>query len=356
MADLANLRIAIDSRSARTAVSDLQTMGREAERLEGKTAKLERGASGAFNGIASSIKGAGVALAGFAGAQALIRIVDDYTKLAGQLKIATDNQTQFNQALSDVRNIASRAQAELSSVSALYSRLNLSLREIGVSQSDVAKITETVALSLKAAGAGAGETSSAMLQLSQAFGSGVLRGEEFNALMEASPNLMRALASSIGIPLGQLRSLAAEGKITSDVLVKAFADDKLLNTFREQARQVQTISGGFTALKNSLVLLGGEIENQTGIGGAFAQVLQAIATGIQSSANIIKGDLKGALDSLYPTLQKYNEAMGRNQPKFSFAPKIGDDLGAMAQALKTDKPSLILALSLIHISEPTRPY
>lgn len=295
-------------KAGRQAGADLNRASAETVKLTRETESLTRASQLATGALASSAKSLGAGVLAGASLAALASITDQYTKLSGQLKIATESQAEFNKAFSDVRRIATQSQSDLSSISTLYSRLSLSLREIGVSSGQVASITETVSLALKASGAGAGETASTMLQLSQAFGSGVLRGEEFNAVMEASPNLMRALAQSIGVPIGQLRALAADGQITSDVLVKAFSDESLLNNFREQARQVQTISGAMTTLKNSLVLLGGEINNQTGAGSAFSTVLVQIARSIEGLAQAIKGDLKGSIDSLLPSYEKYLQA------------------------------------------------
>lgn len=295
-------------KAGRQAGADLNRASSETAKLTRETESLTRASQLATGAIASSARALGAGILAGASLTALASITDQYTKLTGQLKIATESQAEFNKAFSDVRRIATQSQSDLSTISTLYSRLSLSLREIGISSGQVASITETVSLALKASGAGAGETASTMLQLSQAFGSGVLRGEEFNAVMEASPNLMRALAKSIGVPIGQLRALAADGQITSDVLVKAFSDEALLNNFREQARQVQTISGAMTTLKNSLVLLGGEINNQTGAGSAFSTVLVQIARSIEGLAAAIKGDLKGSIDSLLPSYEKYLQA------------------------------------------------
>jgi tape measure domain-containing protein len=277
-----------------------------------KTEKVASASDRAANSIAAY--GRNFA-AGFFGVQAIrgmINVSDEFTKLTGQLKIATNTQAEFNAAFSDVQRIASRAQADLGTISTLYSRLSLSLREIGVSSVQVASITETVSLALKASGAGAGETASTMLQLSQAFGSGVLRGEEFNAVMEASPNLMRALAKSMGVPIGELRSLAAEGQITSDVLVKAFADPALVQTFRNQAAQVNTLSGAFTSLANELKLSFVDFEKSIGLFDRLAISTAQLGQGIKIIREYLKGNplenLNAELTTKTNQLQSYDKA------------------------------------------------
>lgn len=113
-----------------------------------------------------------------------------------------------------------------------------------------------------------------MLQLSQAFASGVLRGEEFNSVNEAAPRLMKALADGINVPVGELRKMAEEGKLTSAVLSEALP--KALGQLREEAKEVQTIGGAFTVLKNNIMEMVGAQSNASGTTKAFAAGINAL--------------------------------------------------------------------------------
>ncbi|HAK13358.1 MAG TPA: hypothetical protein DCM33_01595, partial [Acinetobacter radioresistens] len=86
---------------------------------------------------------------------------------------------------------------------------------------ETARLTETVSKAVAISGASAASAEAALVQFNQALASGTLRGEELNSVMEQTPGLARAIAQGMGITIGQLRSVAAEGKITSEVLVKA---------------------------------------------------------------------------------------------------------------------------------------
>lgn len=173
------------------------------------------------------------------GASQIIALSDGYTKFTAQLKLATKSASDYAVAMEDVQRIAYGAQAGISEVGTLYARIANGTAELGLSQQRLADITEVVALSLKVSGATAAESSSAMLQLSQAFASGVLRGEEFNAVNEAAPRLMKALAEGIGVPIGALRKMAEEGQLTSKVLAEALP--KALAQVRSEAEKIQTI-------------------------------------------------------------------------------------------------------------------
>ncbi len=192
----------------------------------------------------------GGAAAAFGGAE-LISQTDQYTKYTAQLKLASSSAVEYGNSLLEVRRIAKDAQADLSATGVLYARISNGTKELGVSQKRVAEITESVNLALKVSGATTTESASAMLQLSQSFASGTLRGEEFNAVNEAAPRLMKALADGIGVPVGALKDLASNGKITSEVMANALP--KALGDLRREAESVQTISGSFTVLKNNVL-------------------------------------------------------------------------------------------------------
>ncbi len=181
----------------------------------------------------------------------VIQMSDEYAKFTSQLRLATGSQREYSIALADVKRIAKDAQAELSGTGVLYARISNGTRELGISQARVAAITEVVNLSLKVSAATTAEAASAQLQLSQAFASGTLRGEEFNAVNEAAPRLMKALADGMGMPIGALKKMASDGKITSQVMADVLPG--ALEKLREEATHVQTIGGAFQVLKNSVM-------------------------------------------------------------------------------------------------------
>ncbi|MDO9002826.1 MAG: tape measure protein [Aquabacterium sp.] len=213
------------------------------------------------------------AVKAYAAATFLVGQSDAYTKLNAQLKLATNGHEQLAAAQASVRRIAQEAQTDLSAIGTLYARVSSATKELGVSQATVGDITRAVSLSMKVSGASAAESSSAMLQLSQSFASGTLRGEEFNSVSEAAPRLMKALADGIGVPIGQLRAMAEAGQLTSEVLASALP--KALGDLEQEAKSVQTIGGAFQNLRNEVMLFVGE---QASASGAAAVTSQAITT------------------------------------------------------------------------------
>lgn len=238
---------------------DLDQMIKEQRRAQQHLDKT----SSSLEGFQAKLTQVASAVAALASASYLIAQMDAYTKLSAQLKLATDSTAEFSKAMGQVKQIAQEAQTDISGVAVLYARITSATKEMGTSQAQVAAVTRAVALSLKVSGAGANEAASATLQLSQAFATGTLRGEEFNAVNEASPRLMKALADGIGLPVGQLREMAAAGKLTSEVMANALP--KALKDLEQEAKSVQTIGGAFQQLRNEAALFIGEQASANGV-------------------------------------------------------------------------------------------
>lgn len=277
--DITAIGIGVDTSKLRQGTKDLDSFGKSANvtAIQADKSTQSMSAMTSMAGRLSVILGA----AGVGGI--LIKTVDEYTKLNAQLSIAARSQDDFAKSMEDVVRISNLAQTNLSGTATLYSRLANTLKDTNVTQEQFSNITETVALALRVSGAGASEAQSAMLQLSQAFASGVLRGEEFNAVSEAAFPLMKALADSMGIPIEKLRSIAHEGKITRTELVKAFSDPKLIESFKEQAKQLNTVGGALQVLKNNLFLAVGQINETTGASNGLAEALLKLG-----NSNVIK--------------------------------------------------------------------
>lgn len=287
------------------------------------------------------------------GGMEMVKQIDEYTKYTAQLKLATTSQNEFSNALNDVRRIAKDAQADLAGTGVLYARIANGTRELGISQKKVADITETVNLALKVSGATSAEAASAMLQLSQSFASGTLRGEEFNAVNEAAPRLMKALADGIGVPVGALKNMASEGKITSEVMANVLP--KALTSLREEAQSVQTIGGAFTVLKNNVLEFIGTQAEANGtvkiISGAIGLLadnlglLTAAATGlgIAKATEIIASMGAAAVQSAASALE-YSQAQSV-QRAASIAAAQGEVAAAAATTERMVATQAAIALS-----------
>ena len=147
------------------------------------------------------------------------------------------SQTETNNALADT-----------------YARL----RPVGVGLADIEKIYGGFNTAARLAGATATESSNAFTQLSQALGSGALRGDEFNSISEQAPLLLQAISKETGVAVGALRDYAAEGKITADVVIKALkrideeGADQLAETMKGPQQAIRNFQNSFEDLSAGL--------------------------------------------------------------------------------------------------------
>lgn len=207
---------------------------------------------------------------------AIIQTADDFKSLQARLKLATGSIEGAGVALDDVRRIAAASGQDLSAVGTLYARLAAAMRDMGASQADTARVTEAVTLALRISGAGAAEASAATLQLSQAFASGVLRGDEFNSINEAAPRIMQALADHLGVTRGKLREMAEDGKLTSDVMSGSLLDS--LQKLRAEASQLpDTMEQASTRIKNAWTELVVQFNLQTDASVMVSGTMNAMA-------------------------------------------------------------------------------
>ncbi|RRU94158.1 phage tail protein [Stutzerimonas xanthomarina] len=209
-----------------------------------------------LNSMNKQLATAGKALIGVFSVSALTGAVrgianaaDSYNLMNARLKLATSSQEEFNTAQSELRRIATATQAPLESLATLYQRISRPLKEAGRSQKDILAVTEAVATSFRVSGASAQEAENGVIQFAQALGSGALRGEEFNSVAEQAPRLMQALADSLGVPVGALKEMAAQGLLTADVVTSALVEQ--LDVLRTEAESLpETIGGAMTALSD----------------------------------------------------------------------------------------------------------
>lgn len=231
---------------------------------------------------------------GIGGAKELQDRADAYTRLTNSLKIATTGEAEYQAALKAVAEIASRTNADINTTAKLYGKVAQSAKELGLSQQQVGQLTEVISKGMQLSGASAESASGAILQLTQAFGSGALRGEEFNSVMEASPELMRQLAAGLGVTIGELRGLAEQGALTSRAVSAALLSQK--DAIDEAyGKTTRTVAEAFTNLNNQLILYVGKLNESTGATAAIGGTLRLLADNLNIVAAAVGAGLVTAL-------------------------------------------------------------
>lgn len=222
-------------------------------------------------------------LGGMAVAYKAIHAADEWTGLKNRLILVTNSQQELNAAMSTTFEIAQKTGSSWENAAAVYQRFAQNAKELGINQTRVAAITETVAKATALSGGSAQSASAALTQFGQALASGVLRGEEFNSVMEQAPGLAQALAKGLGIPVGQLRALAQEGKITAKAMIDAL--EKVAPAIAADFDKTAfTIGQNLTKIQNAVVKFVGE--SNGGAAGALADSLGRVAENLNLIANI----------------------------------------------------------------------
>ena len=238
-----------------------------------------------LNRVSANLFKAGIA--GF-GANQLKGFADGYTEIKNKLRLVESASISSSKGLNNVFDIALKTNQSINATSGVYQRFAQNAETLKISQAQIASLTETVSKAVAVSGASAGAADAALTQFGQALGSGILRGDEFNSVMEQTPALAKAIATGLGVTTGELRNMAKEGKLTMDVLVPALERAKESVDSQFDTR-ILTISAAFENLNTSTVKWIGELDKSTGASEAFAKAINEIANHLTVVASLAAG-------------------------------------------------------------------
>ncbi|MGZ2287686.1 tape measure protein [Acinetobacter baumannii] len=277
MAQEARLVIVIDSERAKRTAQDLSV------ELDSITKKGDF-ASKSMDRMSVATRALAGYMAGLLTVGSAISKMDTYTGLQNRLKLVTNNQVELNKATEDTFRIAQKTYSAWDSVLQVYQRFSDNAKTLNLTMDDTARLTETVSKAVAISGASAEAADAALVQFGQALASGTLRGEELNSVMEQTPALAKAIAQGMGITVGQLRSVAAEGKITSQEIVKALRNvEKDVDTLF--AKTDITIGQSLTLLNNEITKFVGEAGKGSGAAQVLAGSIQTLASNLDLIAD-----------------------------------------------------------------------
>lgn len=229
--------------------------------------QAENKATGAsFDSLGPKINAIVRALELYAAALAVVKaskIADEMRLLAARVDVAAGSVQNGTQALREIVAISERTRTAVADNAQVFARLNQSLLQLGGTQKDTLQITELLGKAISVSGATATEKSAAMLQFAQAIGSGKLAGDELRSLLENAPYLMRQLADGLGVPIGALKQLGEDGKLTADVVINALG--KAATKIDEDFRKLPvTLDSALTVTADALRRLTQATDEQTG--------------------------------------------------------------------------------------------
>ncbi|WP_426758603.1 tape measure protein [Klebsiella variicola] len=229
-------------------------------RLEASVNRTERSIS-SMEGTMSSLTGVAKGLLAALSVQQVGAYAQAWQDMSNKLSNAVRDSVPPFETLADVTNrvfdIAQKTRSGLDATATLYARLERSTRSYGVSVEDLTRLTTIINQGFVVSGASAEEASNAIIQLAQGMASGALRGDEFNSVNEQGNRLMIALTDSLGVGIGELRNMAAQGKLTTDVIVNGLLSQGD-SIGKEFAKTTSTISQSLEIAGNNVARFFGE--------------------------------------------------------------------------------------------------
>lgn len=237
------------------------------------------------NKRANSLKNTMASLfAGFSAVAALrsfVRIGDEMSGLQSRLSLVIKEYGDLQTVQEGILKVAQDTSSELTTTTDLYIRLAQALDSTGESSQEILKITETINDAFRISGASTVERTNAIRQLNQGLASGVLRGEEYNAIAEQGVRVTQLLSDALGVEIGELRKLAQEGKLTTDVVIQAFKDQS--SVISEEAEKIAPkVSDAFTKLSNIYKTYVAEVNESNGITRKFAGAIDFLSDHLET--------------------------------------------------------------------------
>ena len=261
MADIAQLGIEIDTRKLKSGEKELASFASTAD----KTSSV----------VATATKAIATMAAAFATSQ-IIKAADAYSMMNARVSRFTDSAESATSVMRSLTNYANAAGAEVGSAVAVFTSLSGALQDVGTSQTDILRLTETLNKLGVIGGSSADEVSNALRQFAQSMAGGVVRAEEFNSIIENTPEIARAIGAGMNLSMGQLRTAMLNGQLTSEaVLNSLMSQTEAVDA--QFAKMPRTVSAAMQTIENEFSGLVGVLNNSTGATSTLASGIDALS-------------------------------------------------------------------------------
>lgn len=273
----------------------------------------------------------GTVLAGFATlsfAKSLLDTADAMQSINSQVRQVTSSETEYLAVQRQLLDVANSTRASLESTASLYVSTSRALKDYGYTQQEILQFTEATNNAMTIGGVQAEQQAAALMQLSQALGSGVLQGDEFKSIAEAAPILLDTIAEYMGKSRAEIKKLGSEGELTADVIFKAISGAS--EKFSEQAAKMpMTMGQALTVFSNNWQSMISKLLNDSGAMSGIASIIKLIADNLNLVVPIMAG-FAVAVTAATAQVIGLNVAMLAN-PFGLIAVAIGAVIGLIAQ-------------------------
>lgn len=306
---------------------DVETYERKVQQLNSELEQTDGKASAAAGGLGKI----GSVLAGFASlsfAKSMLDTADAMQSINAQVRQVVSSESEYLAVQRQLLDVANNTRASLESTANLYVSTSRALKDYGYTQQEILTFTEATNNAMAIGGVQAQQQAAALMQLSQALGSGVLQGDEFKSIAEAAPILLDTIAEYMGKSRAEIKKLGSEGQLTADVIFKAISGAS--EKFGEQAAKMpMTMGQALTVFSNNWQSMVSKLLNDSGAMSGIAAVIKLIADNLNLVVPIVAGFAVAVAAAVAPTLA-LNVALLAN-PFGIVAVAIGAVIGLIAQ-------------------------
>ena len=320
------------------AASAVSRASGQVDNFNRKQQQAQNEAKGVANAWGSVKKYIGSALAAIS-VQKIIDLADTMTTTRARIDLMNDGLQTTDELQSMIMASANRSRAAYQTTTDAVSKMGIMAKDAFGNNAELIQFTELINKQFTIAGTSAAGVDAAMLQLTQAMSSGVLRGEELNSIFEQAPTIIQTIADYLGVPIGQIRAMAQEGQITSTIVKNAMLSsaDEINAKFNAMP---MTFAQVWTLAKNIALEAFGPVIQAIGAGAqwiyenwstiapifwglAGAAIAYAVALGIQTAATWIAN---GAAKAFFVTLL--------SNPLFWIAIAVGVVIAALVKMIQ----------------------
>jgi tape measure domain-containing protein len=281
------IRVRSNSSQAR---NDLNKLEQSVKNIETRTAAAGK----AFRNLAIGI---GAAFSGGVAVKGINNATDSLTNLENRIALVTGRGKDLDKTMNSLFKIAKKTRGDIGGSADTFNRFGIALRGSGKSSEDLLKAVTSVNKAVAISGSSAESARGALVQLGQGLAAGQLRGEELNSVLEAAPRLAQAIADEMKVPLGAIRKIAEEGKLTTEVVF-----DALINQAEALSAEFETMEGtseqAFNVMKDQISRVVAEISKGLGITSTFTNRFNAISDAIEKNRTAIVSGVVGAFQSV----------------------------------------------------------
>ena len=255
-------------------------------RLNGDFKSVGNTAASATKNIARLATGIAAAFAGTALTRGINRATDNFVDMENQVALVVGRGEELAKQMDKIYRISLQTKAPVQSTAQAFNRMGQSLKGTGRSVQDINRSIITLNQAAAISGGSVESQRAAMVQLGQGLSSGTLRGEELNSVLEQLPRVATAIADNMGVARGALRGLAADGKLTSDVVFSALLGQS--EAVAKEFENIELTSGkAFVLLGDQVGRLTADLSKALGITSSFTNKISGLTNAIAGNRESI---------------------------------------------------------------------